>query len=41
MGKISPNVPKLGADIGFLEGFQENLTELQPAKASETGKSLI
>ncbi len=29
------------AEIGLLEGFQENLTELQPAKPSETGKSLI
>ncbi len=32
---------KLVVEIGFLEGFWENLTKSQPAKPVETGKSLI
>ena len=38
-GQNKPNQGKLVAEIGFLEGFQENLTKLQPAKPVETGKS--
>jgi hypothetical protein len=37
---MCPNLAKLVAETGFPEEFQENLAKLQPAKPSETGKSL-